>query len=106
MRRSETRFRGIGEQVLKILACELRDLAELPDEVEIVDVIRPPNHSAGEFYPDFAYDRWPHIVAEERYVYIHIRSRYAVRRPSRSPLMVEGFEAFLERWNELWKEKK
>ena len=88
------------------MACELRDLAELPDEVEIVDVIRPPNQSAGEFYPDFAFDQFPHIVASHRYVYIHIRSRYAVRRPANGALMVEDFEKFLERWDQLWKEKK
>lgn len=106
MRRSETRLRGLGEQVIKILACELRDIADLPDEVQIVDVIRPPSQSAGEFYPDFAFDQWPHIVADEKYVYVHIRSRYAVRRPARSPLMVEDFESFLRRWDDLWKDKK
>lgn len=103
MRKSETRLRGIGECILKIDAAELRDIAELSDEVEIVAVYPPPNST---YIPGYAIDKFPHIVADKEFAYIHIRSRYAVRRPPGTPLMIDEFEKFLENWNSLHTEKR
>ena len=103
MRRSETRLRGMGECILRIDASELRDVSELPDEVEIVAVLPPPN---SEYVPGYAVDRFPHIVADRLFAYIHIRSRYAVRRSSGAPLMIEEFDKFLESWQSLSKDQR
>lgn len=103
-RRSETRLRGMGECVLRIMVSELRDLAELNDEVEIVNILPGP-YMPG-YVPGISWDHYPTMVVDRQYAFIHIRSRYAVRRASGAPLMIEDFEKFLETWKSLSKEKK
>lgn len=98
MMRSESRLRGMGQQIIKILACELRDIAELPDEVEIVKVIGP----------DQVHVTPCSMIPEPRepYAYIHVKSRYAIRCPEGAPMTIETFEEFMTRWQDLWSQKR
>lgn len=105
MRRSSTRLRGLGEQIIKILAAELRDIADLPDEVEILAVFPAPNQG---YAPEAVFDQFPlvYVASGFRYAFIHVLSRYAIRRPRGAALTIEGFEEFMQRYEAMRSQKK
>jgi hypothetical protein len=85
-----------GDQVICIRVKNLRRLAELPENVEIIKLLsfpRPRN------YYDVPDDWIPQ--PREIPVYLHIQHPFCVRCPPGGVMAIEDFDEFLKRFKEL-----
>ncbi len=96
-------MQGMGDQVIRVPVDMLHSLLthdvsvihgwEFPRSVDIIGAIQP-EHVTNPWIPN----------ADERYgpcVYLRIQHKYCMRRPPGSPLCIEDYDAFLERFRSL-----
>lgn len=76
---------------MSVLDTDVRELGKIPDEVEIVRVLR--------LDPDTNQFQWPKMT------YVHIRHRFCFRHMRGSMLCIERLSEFLERFEGLLKDE-
>ena len=82
---------GMGEEVIRIPLTEIRQLAALPADVEIVASLRSPERR-GEGWTAGGEGAPPPCL------WLHIRHRYCIRTPPGGVLPWTEFEVFLSRY--------
>lgn len=112
---------GMGEEALRIEAHELRRIGEIPEEVEIVQILPelPPHTKCVyvdggmgvgpapiELWQEKLPKEWvPHPLVKPpvkpRALYVHIKHRYCPRLPAGASLAYDSLDRFLRRFNSL-----
>lgn len=90
------RIEGVGHEVLAIPLESVRELGELPADVQVMAVVRPPYAQAS------SYSEWvPDPIPRPPYLYLHISHRYCIRCQRGAPMCYTSLEEFLQRYEEL-----
>jgi hypothetical protein len=86
----DVKIKGMGTEVIRVRFEDVRLLASLPLDVEVVAALAPPHrHQYG--------DGW----CSDPTFYLQIRHRYCVRCPDGSALMIDYLQNFLRRYAEI-----
>lgn len=96
LKHPETDLSGVGNQIISIESSDLRRLADLPIDVEIVRTVPP---------PDRVYDvpiSW--TVPRPDQTFLYIRHRFCFRCAPGQIMCTEPFDQFLRRFKELEKQ--
>lgn len=104
------RIEGIGHEVISVAPSELRRLASLPRDVQIIGIVSDPrNHpprvalipsAPPDWYP-VPYQPGQEPKDQEPLVFVHISHRFCIRVYPGQPMSYSTLEDFLDRYNEL-----